>query len=270
MAWRKGTAFRSDPGSGQRIRVNAFRDPIDGADIVQETVLWAGAPAWWCRVGGAEAPAAAREYPYTGGTPTVGSTPSSAAVFATPSTTGATFVRLHTAAMDGGSAAYQGSSAIDPTGLAVVVLDGNARGDIRRITGWHSGSPTSSLKEVDLAAGITASIATTDHYALGFLCEHDTELLIKSEFSRDNIAAPSAQAALVLIDWPRTDANAQRAPIRYVDRILDINNTNVSLDNLNGYHGQTISVPCKGGIVASLVLTSKPANGTIDLWLTSI
>jgi hypothetical protein len=260
MAWKKGSAFRSDPGSGQRIRVNTFLDPVDGNTIVQETLLFAGAPAWFIKIGSSEQ-TNLRDYPYTGGSP---------ALFANTTSISGLTVQLNNAAMDGGVAGSQGSNALNPAGLGLMILDGSAKGDVRRITGWNSGAPTSSNKTVVLERGVSAQVSMADHYVLGFVCLHDTELLIKTEFSANDAAAPTAKLLVRYMDLPQTEAGVQRAPIPYLDRIIDVLNLGVTIDGGAAYQGQILSVPCKGGTLATVLVHTKPASGTLDVWVTSV
>lgn len=258
MGWHKGNAFRTDPGTGQRIRVNTFKDPVDDNTVVQETLLFAGAPAWFVKIGASEQ-TNDRDYPYTGGVP---------AAFAAAASSSATAVKLANGAMDGGAAGSQGTNALNPAGLALVILDGSAKGDVRRITGWNAGAPTATDKTVTLERGISAAITTSDHYLVGHLCEHNTELLVKAEFSSN--VPDSMQVLVRYVPLPQTESGAQATPIPVVDKILDILNTKKTFDGGAAYQGSVLSVPCKGGMVATVMVVTKPSVGTADLWIGSI
>jgi hypothetical protein len=249
------SAWRTDPGGGQRLRVKKIVDPWDGNEIVNEVVAFGVVPRGRIKIGATES-VADRVYPYVGATN----------MFAASASSGATVVRLANGAFDSG--AGSGANALDPTGAALVIMSGNAVGDFRIITGWNAGAPTGSDKSVTLHRGVSGSLTTSDAYRLGLYCAFDTVLKVKAEFSSADPTI-SCEIVVYLFDIGLTYANAPRAPIPDAQGPFVLSNLGKAFESGARYHGNLLKVGCEGGTLACVQLLTPPASGTVDLWLAS-
>jgi hypothetical protein len=239
------------------VRTKDYTDPLTGTRVVQETIVQVGSPLWLRKVAVAEA-TNGREYPYVG----------TANTFAASASSGATTVQLNSTAF--GGTASTADAPVDPTGMVLVILTGSAAGDYRTITGWSN----HASRIVTLDRGVSAALTTSDKYRLAVPCANATELVVESEFSSNTAAPEVATIAVRVYPMPVGPALAQAAPHPSAMGPYTLVNTGVQQDTHafagDWYHGDFFSTAAKGAYLASVVVITKPANGTLDLWLGSI
>lgn len=263
---RIGTAFRTDPGSGQRGRAVQITDPWGGDAVTQQIASLVSNPAGWVKVCQQES-TNGRLFPYNGATNVFGAT----------ATGGATVVQLAAAACNVGAGA---GTFIDPTGLGVIVTGSAsaAKGDFRLISGWAN-SGIRSVNLVDMAGtarGISGNIGASDTYELVYPVLWDTDVMLKHEFSAIASSAPSAEVRIWCADLGRTLGDVQRAPIWTPDLSLltvvnldKLGSTSVPTEETSFYHGGLLMTRAKGLSAIKIEHVTKPASGTMTSWLAS-
>lgn len=261
---RKRSAFRSDPGTGQRQRSIKLTDPWEGNEIVQQIAALVGNPVGWVKTCQQES-TNARMHPYNG----------SANTFAATASANATTLQLASTALNVGAGS---GTTIDPTGLGIIILDGNCAGDFRLISGWsNQGSRIISIVDPEgTARGITSNVTTSDHYELVHPVLWDSDIVIKSEFSTTLASAPSFEIRLWYADLGRTMPDVQRASVWAPDLSL-LTGTNMDLQGsttvgtveTSFYHGALLQTKVKGFSAIKVQMVTKPAAGTLSLWVGS-
>ncbi len=159
------------------------------------------------------------------------------------------------------------NSSADYTGCLVVMMSGSATGHVRRLTTY---SAAQRVGAINRGWDSTAVATVGDTYRTLMPSYGRQFALVRPEYST---STNLARVTFAFYDLPRTPDDTVRAPQRYHDALLDLDNLglNVNSDTQEAsyWHGRTRRVPVDGAIGFKVHLVSLDA-GSVSLWAAAI
>ena len=239
-------AYRTDPGSGDKIGTVRYTDPITGDLILGEQYAAYGHPAKFIKVADDVSSG-------TTDLPDIGSV-----TFANTSTTGR--VDFSTAFAFGASGTAVGL-------LVRVVDDASGTNNDHAVRKMIASAGTNSYT---LNTTFTDAPVSSDTYQLWIDCFRYNAMLIKTEFT---VANASCTIRPIFYSVPQDNVQPTpgvAAPHRYPTQELTIVGTDVSTDtsdvSATHYHGEIAAIGVHGACGAVLRVTSI-SSGTVSVWV---
>ena len=151
------------------------------------------------------------------------------------------------------------NASLDPTGMLIVLTNGPANGDVRRVISWNSGTRVATINRTLSGAAVNGNTFKflVDTYKLN-------QIIMKPEFS-SSANTTTMTISVIMYDMPRSPDGAVRTSRRFEDQEVTIVHQGHNTDASAGYHGSVYSVITRGALGCKIRLKAISA-GNAYLW----